>query len=105
VQLGIPVQQDILLEATPASRSELESDVLQQVRDEVQEAILIHSPQSWTQERRYAIEESLLADTGMILDALSITELQSAGALRTHIGRAIAGAKRLVHLGGVRINS
>jgi hypothetical protein len=90
---------------TSATRSEFESDILQQVRCEVQEAILLAAPKSWSREKCEAVEESVLAETQMILDALSTTELQSAGALRTHIGRAIAETKRLVHQGGVRMNS
>jgi hypothetical protein len=90
------------VETTSASRNEFESDILQQVRSEVQEAILLSAPESWSQERHDAVEEAVLADTRMILDALSATELQSASALQIHIGRAIAEAKRLVHLGSVR---
>lgn len=93
------------LEATAPSRSEIESDILQHVRNEIQEAIHLYTPESWSQERREAVEESALADTRMILDALSINELQSAGALRTHIGRSIAETKRLIHQGGVRTTS
>lgn len=92
-------------EPEAASRSEIESDVLQQVRDEVQEAILLHAPQSWKQKRREAVEESVLAETQMILDALSTKELGSMGALRSHIGRAIDETKRLIRQGGVRTTS
>jgi len=90
------------VETTSVSRSEFESNILQDVRYEVQEAIIRSAPESWSQERREAVEESVLSESRMILDALSTIELQSAGALQTHIGRAIAEAKRLVHLGGVR---
>jgi hypothetical protein len=86
---------------TSASRSEFESDILQQVRSEVQEAILLTVPKSWSREKCEAVEESVVAESRMILDALSTSELQSAGALRMHIGRAIAETKRLVHQGGV----
>lgn len=90
---------------TSVSRSEFESDILQQVRCEVQETILLTAPKSWSREKCEAVEQSVLAETQMILDALSSTELQSAGALRMHIGRAIAETKRLVHQGGVRTTS
>ena len=89
-------------EPDAASRHEIESDILQQVREEVQDAILFHAPQSWKQDRREAVEESLLAETRMILDALSTNELGSTGALRFHIGRAIDETKRLIRQGGVR---
>jgi hypothetical protein len=89
-------------ETKSVSRSEIESDILQQVRYEIQEAILLTAPEAWPRDACEAVEEAVLAETRMILDALSATELQSAGALRIHIGRAIAETKRLVHLGGVR---
>lgn len=90
------------VETTSASRSEFESDILNQVRSEVQKGILHTARESWSQERHDAVEESVLAETRMILDALSATELQSASALQIHIGRAIAETRRLVHLGGLR---
>ena len=84
------------------TRGEVESDIMQQVRYEVQEAILLTAPDSWSHENRDAVEETVLAETRMTLDALSATELQSAGALPSHISRAIAETKRLIHVGGVR---
>jgi hypothetical protein len=87
------------------SRGEIESDILQQVRDEVWEAIVLHAPQSWSQARREAVEESVLAETRLVLDALSTNELRSSGALRSHIGRAIDETKRLIRQGGVRTTS
>jgi hypothetical protein len=75
---------------------------MEQVRYQVQEAIFLTAPESWSRETREAVEETVLAETRMILDALSATELQSAGALQSHISRAIAETKRLVHVGGVR---
>jgi hypothetical protein len=92
-------------EPEAASRHEIESDILQRVREEVQEAILVHAPQSWKQDRREAVEENVLAETRMILDALSTKELGSTGALRTHIGRAIDETKRLIRQGGVKTAS
>jgi hypothetical protein len=84
------------------TRGEFESDIMQQVRYEVQEAILLTAPDSWSRENGEAVEEAVLAETRMILDALSSTELQSAAALQSHISRAIAETKRLVHSGGAR---
>jgi|SRR5271165_5682267 len=92
-------------EPKAAIRHEIESEILQQVRETVQEAILLHAPHSWKQDRREAVEESVLAETRMILDALSTNELASTGALRTHIGRAIDEMKRLIRRGGVRTTS
>jgi hypothetical protein len=89
-------------ENTSTTRGDIEEDILEQVGNEIQETIFLHAPQSWSQKKRDALEESVLAETRMILDSLSTTELQSAGALRMHIGRVIAETKRLIHQGGVR---
>jgi hypothetical protein len=88
-----------------ATRGDIEDDILEQVGNEIQEAILLHAPESWSQEKRDAIEESVLAETQMILDALSTTELQSDAALQRHIGRVIAETRRLIHQGGVSVIS
>jgi hypothetical protein len=92
-------------EPEAARRHEIETEIIQQVREEVQEAILLHAPQSWKQDRREAVEENVLAESRMILDALSTNELGSTGALRSHIGRAIDEAKRLIRYGGVKTAS
>jgi len=92
-------------EPEAASRSEIESEILQQVREEVQEAILLHAPQSWTQAKREAVEESVLAESRLVIEALSTNELGSTSALRSHIGRAIDETKRLIRQGGVRTTS
>jgi hypothetical protein len=89
-------------EPEAASRNDIESDILEQVRDEIREAMLLHAPHSWKQNRREAVEEGVLAESRMILEALSTSELRSAGALRTHIGRAIDETKRLIRQGGVK---
>jgi hypothetical protein len=89
----------------PPARSEIEADIVQQIQNEIQEAILLHAPESWSDEKCAAVEESALDNTRVILDALSTKELQSAGALRSHIAQAIADTKRMIHQGGVRTNS
>jgi hypothetical protein len=45
---------------TPSFRDEIESDILQQVRNEVQEALLLHAPAEWQHEQCEAVEESVL---------------------------------------------
>ncbi len=87
-------------EATPANRAEVESDILRQVRDYIQETIRLCTPESWSQQRRKAIEESVLTDTRLVLDALSTTEIQSKAALRMHIDNAVSETKRLIRQGG-----
>lgn len=83
------------------TRGEIEADIVQQVQNEIQEAILHHAPESWTPENRDAVQETILDHTRLVLDALRTNELQSAGALRSHIAQAIADTKRLIRQGGV----
>lgn len=80
----------------------MESDILQQVRNEVQEALLFHAPTTWADERLEAVEERILDHTRLVLAALSMNELRSAGALRTHIAQAGADTKRLIRCGGLK---
>jgi hypothetical protein len=86
---------------TPAVRDESQADILQQVQNEIEETLSQHAPQSWSEEQFEDVQEDVLDHTRMVLDALSMTELQSAGALRTHVAQAIAETKRLIHQGGV----
>jgi hypothetical protein len=87
---------------TIITRGDFEDDILEQVKTEIQETILHDAPESWSKEHRDAISENVLDHTRLVLDALSSTELQSEGALRSHIAQAIAETKRLIHRGGVR---
>jgi hypothetical protein len=63
---------------------------------------LEYAPKSWAKQRLEAIEQEVLDHTKMVLAALSTKELQSVGALRTHIAQAEADAKRLIRSGGVK---
>jgi hypothetical protein len=84
------------------TRGDIETDIIEQLQNEIQEIILHHAPESWSQEHREAIEESILDHSRMVLGALSSNELQSESALQRHIAQAIAGTKSLIHRGGVR---
>jgi len=83
------------------TRAEIEYEVLEQITEELREAIDLHSPESWPQERRDALGESMLTESQRVLDALSTNELRSAGGLRSHIAQAVAETKRWIHSGGV----
>jgi len=87
------------------TRDQLEDDIVQQVENEIQEALLLHAPTTWADERLDAIEEEVLDHTRLVLDALSTDELQSAGALIAHIAQAVADTKRLIHQGGAQSKS
>ena len=77
--------------------STLEDDILQQVGNEIQETLLLHAPENWSDERLEAIEEEVVQNTRAALDTLSTEELQSPGVLRLHIAQAVADAKKLIH--------
>jgi hypothetical protein len=89
-------------------RHKIESDILHQVRNEVQEALLLHAPLKWPDERLEVIEERVLNHAKMVVTALSTNDLRSPGALRTYIARAVADTKRLIrnvraaHNGGAK---
>jgi hypothetical protein len=80
------------------TRDQLESDIVQQVRNEVDDALLQYAPTTWSEERLDEIEKHVLNHTQLVLDALSTSELQSQGALQTHICHAIAEAKRIIRM-------
>ena len=84
---------------TTITRNQLEADIVQQIQNDVQEALLLHAPTTWSDERLDHIEQQVLDHTRLVLDALSTVELQSEGALRTHIGQAVADTKRILRQG------
>ena len=81
---------------------QFEADIVQQIRNEVQETLLLHDPAKWTDEKDEAVEKSVLDHSRLVLAALSTAELQSAGALQRHISQAIAETKRVIRQGGAR---
>lgn len=88
-------------EDTTVTRGEIEAFILQQIQNEIRDAILLNAPESWSQEKRDAVADSVMDNTRLVLAALSTNELQSAGALRSHIAQVIADTKRIIHQGGV----
>jgi hypothetical protein len=79
------------------SRKEFTADIIQQVQNEVQNTLLHSAPLEWKDEELEQIEEQVLDHTRIVLDALSIGELQSRGALDRHIEQANAETMRLIH--------
>jgi hypothetical protein len=87
------------------TRDQLESDILNQVRNEIDDALLLHAPTRWPDERLDEIEQQVLDHTGLVLATLSTTELQSQGALQNHIVLAVAETKRMIRMGRVGTQS
>jgi hypothetical protein len=81
-------------------RDQLESDIIQQVRNEVQETLLLHAPDLWADERLDVIEQKVLDNTRIVLASLSIDGLRSPGALQNRIVHALTETKRLIRGGG-----
>ncbi len=81
------------------SRDQIEADIIQQVGNATEEALLLHAPVNWPNERLDEIEEEVLAHTRLVLDSLSASELQSEGALAAHIDQAVAETRRLIRSG------
>ena len=83
------------------TREQLESDIVQQVQNEVDDTLLMHAPTTWSDERLDEIEENILDHTRLVLDTLSTDELRSPGALQYHIVLATAQTKRIIRMGRV----
>ena len=81
------------------TRESIESDVLQQVRNYVQETILLNATPDWSDEQCEDFEENIMAHTKAIVSALTTQELNSTPALQQHICGAVAETKRLIHGG------
>jgi hypothetical protein len=79
------------------SREQIKTDIMEQVRNEVQDTLLHHAPDHWQEKELDLIETAVLDHTRLVLDALSISELQWPGALDQHIEQAVAETKRLIH--------
>src|SRR5580704_13287691 len=76
-------------------RKEMTDDIIQQVRDAVREE-LADAAVAFRREELDDIEESLLAHTRLVMDALSSDEMQSEGALLGHIANARLETNRLI---------
>jgi hypothetical protein len=87
--------------SNPDLRDPLESGVVQQVQNEVQETLLLHAPLTWTDERLDRIEQQVLDHTRLLMETLNTNELRSAD-FRTEVAKAVAETKRLIRAGGVR---
>jgi hypothetical protein len=76
-------------------RKEMTDDIIQQVRDAVREE-LADAAVAFRREELDNIEESLLAHTRLVVDALGYEEMQSEGALLSHIANARLETNRLI---------
>jgi hypothetical protein len=77
-------------------RGKIESGILQQVQNEIDEVLLLHAPKTWSDERLDDIERQVLGHTSRILAGLSTNELRSPDVLQTHIDQATMETKRRV---------
>jgi hypothetical protein len=77
-------------------RAQTAEDIVQQIRNEVDDTLLIHAPDEWPDEELDDIEAKVLDQTRVALEALSAKEIQSPGTLDRHIAQAVTEAKRLI---------
>ena len=77
-------------------RDRWESDVLQQVQNEIDDALLLHAPDDWTDEQLGQIETIVLDHTRSLLHDLSMDELRTEVVLKKHIESACAETMRLI---------
>jgi len=75
------------------SKTQLFDDLLQQVRNGIDEALLIHAPEHWRDEDCDSIEKQALESTRRVLAEFGVRELKSIRALPAL--RAIAAAQTM----------
>ena len=83
---------------TPTDRQRRQGvtdDIIQQVRDAVREE-LAGTGESFTVKVHEEIEEIVMSHTQQVVDALSYDEMQSEGALLSHIADARRDTQRLI---------
>ncbi len=80
----------------PNARKMLESDILNQVRNAIDDALLLHAPESWPDKRLDQIEKLVLESTKTSLAASTDDQLRSTTALQSHITQAVAETKYLI---------
>ena len=71
------------------------ADIIERVQSAIRDELMF-APSSLTDEDRAAIEDQLLSHTRLIVDALSTEEMNSEGALLSHIANARWDATRLI---------
>jgi S-adenosylmethionine:diacylglycerol 3-amino-3-carboxypropyl transferase len=76
-------------------RQELTDDIIEQVREAVREE-MADAPESFSPETLEGIEDSVLAQTQLVVDALSFEEMQSEGGLLSHLANARVETNRLI---------
>jgi hypothetical protein len=76
-------------------RKELTEDIIEQVRAAVWEE-LAEAPDSFSREALDGIEETVMAHTRLVVDALGFQEMESEGARLSHIAAARWETQRLV---------
>jgi hypothetical protein len=76
-------------------REQMTTDIIQQVRNAVQEE-LAGAPESFSFDELEQIEQMVLSHTQQVVDALSVDEMGSEGALLAHIANARTDANRLI---------
>jgi hypothetical protein len=79
-------------------REQLTADILQQVRNAVQDE-LADAPEAITCDELEEIEQTVMSHTERVVDALGIQEMQSERALLAHIESARTNANRLIREG------
>lgn len=83
---------------TTITLARAKSDFLEQVQNEVQEALLLNAPETWSDENLEEIEEQVLARTRLAIESLGPSHLWSHSVLAEQVDQAIVETKRLMRL-------
>ena len=76
-------------------RKEMTDDIIQQVRNAVQDEVA-GAPESISFDELERIEQNVMSHTQLVVDALGYEEMQSEGALLTHIANARSETNKLL---------
>jgi hypothetical protein len=73
-----------------------ESDIIHQVRNFVEETLLLHAPDCWSDEELFQIEETVLDRTSLALRSFAFAKTPSLDPTRLFIEAAVETTKHLI---------
>jgi len=81
---------------TQVHRKQLKDDFIQQVVNEIEDALFLYTPEAWPDTQLDRIEHRVLDETRHMVKELPTDVLASVGVLRMYVGQAISHTKRLI---------
>lgn len=85
-----------MAKTTKDEREQLEAEITEHIRTQVQDTILTHVPDNWSDQQRQELEMRMMLDAKRTLSALTTAELRSPSALDNYIRSAADEAMRML---------